>query len=147
MALSESALNEIRSELATLHQVRVRVDDRIRILESVLAPFDLREVGLPITIALPASGSTLSNITSAKEPHEPMPLPATTGKVGLRASAIAVLRERGPLRASEIAEILRERGFSEEGAKTPLSTRVYNDLWRMAERGHLKSEGGLFRLN
>ena len=31
-------------------------------------------------------------------------------------------------------------------SKTPLPTRVYNDLWRMSNNGQVVNENGVFRL-
>lgn len=139
MPLSESARNELRTELKTLHQVKSAVDDRIKALEAVLTPFDFGQAGLPFLVRFGENGN------SDNEP-EPLPIPGTTGETGLRASVLALLREyKRPMRAPEIAKILVQRGFSSIG-KTPLSVRIYNDLWRVAEKGDVENDDGTFSL-
>ena len=64
---------------------------------------------------------------------------------GLRAAILDVLREHGPMRAPQIAQILEQTGFKND-SKTPLTTRVYNDCWRIIERELVENNDGIFGL-
>jgi hypothetical protein len=154
MPLSEAALQEIRTELADLHQLRVIVDERTRALEAILKPFDFAQFGLPFAssalsaaVSVVSSAPTLSGAghvsasTSATLSDAPNPYAGT----GLRSAALSVLSELGSARAPEVAKILEERGFP-TGGKTRFSTRVYNDLFRLTKTGKLEVNNGVFRV-
>jgi hypothetical protein len=68
--------------------------------------------------------------------------------LGLREAARVVLKEfpRG-LKPNLLAIQMEQHGFkSETDAKTPLVTRVRNELWRMAKKGELRNQRGTYSL-
>lgn len=136
MPLSQSTLDEIRSELTHLHQAKVRIDERVRALESILTPFDFRNVGLPFAPVEPTAGGNGHRPAEAESGD-------ALNDTGLRSAILGVLRELGPVRAPKVAETLLARGFKDTG-KTRFSTRVYNDLWRMSQTGKIDNKNGMF---
>ena len=148
MPLSESAKDEIRSELAALHRLKVSLDERVKALEAVLAPFDFAHVSLQ-------PGTRKAGIAAVAHDGIRYDAPKTLGGLfpngiipgaGLRPAILAVLKERGPSKATEVTKVLVDRKFPTDSAKTPLNTRVYNDLYRMAQLDQIKMENGLFSL-
>ncbi len=143
MPLSESTLNEIRNELVGLHQVQAQVHDRIKALEAILTPLDLGQGALPFHRG---QGPAIQNVPELFPPvvtQEPSPYAGT----GLRAAILDLLRTLGPMRAPDVAKALVKMDFHDD-SKTPLPTRVYNDLWRMSRvpNGPVVKENGAFQL-
>jgi hypothetical protein len=138
MPLSLSTLSEIRTELANLHQLKVAIDERTRALEAILVPLDLGQVALPF-LQHGDNGRTVES-TTAREATPP-----PSANTGLRAAILDELRKHGPRRAPEVAKRLAAKGFTNDSS-TPLSTRVYNDLWRMSQKGVVTSRDGVFEL-
>lgn len=143
MALSESTINDIKAELAELHQLKAKIDDRLRILEAALEPLDLPLNGHPQDASL--SGVTAQTATgrvvvirrpSARHQYE---------STGLRKAILEMLKARGPMRSPDVAAALEEKGF-ENDSQTPLATRVYNDLWRMSQKNVVKNAYGEFSI-
>jgi hypothetical protein len=140
MPLSTSAIKEIDTELATLHRLQAEINDRIATLEAAKKPFQFGQAAqtpLPLRAAN-GHGGRVSETASVS--------PSASTNNGLRAAIIDVLREEGPKRAPEIAVVLETRGFS-AGSTTPLSTRIYNDLWRLRKKDLVVGKkGGVFEL-
>jgi hypothetical protein len=136
MPLSESTLNEIRTELTSLHEVKVRIEERVRALEAILVPLDFGQAALPFLRK--EERATVMQPTQARGTN----LYASNG---LRAAILDLLRANGPMRAPAVAKVLSTNGFNND-SKTKLSTRVYNDLWRMREAGILTNNNGAFSL-
>ena len=68
--------------------------------------------------------------------------------MGLREAARKVLESfpRG-LKPLGVAAQMEVRGFqSDTEAKTPLVTRIRNELWRMGKKGELESNRGVYRV-
>jgi hypothetical protein len=110
-----------------------RLDARAEAIRAVLEPFDFNQTTLPF----PASPV---NLTGAA----PKAVISKFAATGLRAAILEVLKEHGPMRAPQIARILEQTGFKSD-SKTPLSTRIYNDCWRMIELDLVENDGGLFK--
>jgi len=113
MALSQSASRELTAELKTLERQRQNLDQRIaaiRLLTGVGA--------LDVDHRLPFSFSAGEQATA---------VPADG--VGLRAVIRTVLAG-GHMAPSQVIVAVKESGYKHEG-KTPLETRVYNELGRL----------------
>lgn len=41
--------------------------------------------------------------------------------------------------------MLADSGFA-NASKTPLAIRVYNDLWRLSQKGVVRSDDGVFKM-
>lgn len=140
MPLSESALREIRSELSALHELQVKVNERVKALEAILVPFDFTQAALPFRVSHPPAQhgepSTNGSKEAARNPY---------ASTGLRAAILEVLQHHGPMRAPEIAAALERKGFANDSS-TPLTTRVYNDAWRMTQRDIVENKDGAFSL-
>jgi hypothetical protein len=139
MPFSESTLTEIRAELQTLHQIEVQIAERIKALEAILTPFDFGQAGLPFQppATAPLAVALAEQVSVSDR--------AVVGiNTGLRAAILNVLKLRGPKRAPEVARILEQSGFDGSDSKTPLATRVYNDLWRMDGKGIVENRSGVF---
>jgi hypothetical protein len=145
MPLSQSALDEIQSELSLLDQLKAKIDARKAALEAVLTPFDFGQVTLPFMHGGGSNGSTHRETASVNSPElgfreaEKNP----SANTGLRAAILEVLRQRGPKRSADVAATLKADGFT-EGGSTPLPVRVYNDLWRMSQKGTVVNKDGVF---
>lgn len=139
MPLSRAFLDELQLELKGLHQLKVKIDERIRAIEAFMVPLDLGQVALPF----------LQGDNGHNAEHQPVQSrDATAGSSannGLRKAILDTLRHNGPNRAPEVAKILKTKGFTNDSA-TPLSTRVYNDLWRMSKAGIVAGKNGVFGL-
>lgn len=160
MPLSQSAQDELRAELANIEtyrkQLNDRLDERAMAIRAILEPFAvLPPVAQPVTL-LPSSDSLKAAATvieslrerldkATKPPVLPLSGPTKFANTGLRASIVEVLRAKGPLRAPAVAKVLEASGFAND-SKTPLATRVYNDLWRMKEAGLVENHDGEFSL-
>jgi len=149
--LSPSAQNELRAELGAIEafrkQINAKLDARARVIQQVLEPFDVGQTKLPF-------GANGGGVTDSAEQLRDRLRTATALKItitnkfastGLRAAILDVLKTSGPGRAPKIAAILEHAGFKND-SKTPLATRVYNDLWRMIEPGIVENKDGVFRL-
>jgi hypothetical protein len=132
MPLSPSTITDLRAELVRLRDLQATVVERIKMLEAMIEHFDITQ-GSPQPVAV-----------SLLKP-ESQAFHNRFASTGLRSAALAVLRERGPMRAPDIAAQLEEDGFKNDSS-TPLGTRVYNDLWRLSAKGRLKLELGVFSL-
>lgn len=150
MPLSPSTLADLRAELASLQTLRDRIDQRIQVLEAATKPFDVAQAVLPLSESELASGfgtnipidaGKLATTGHPPNLHFHNPFAST----GLRNAIVQVLRKRGPMRAPDVANVLESVGFKNDSS-TPLATRVYNDLWRMAQKGVAKNEYGVFSL-
>jgi len=130
MPLSPSTIDDIKAEIASLRELETKIKARVQALEAILVPLGgSREIAYPATGIVP-----------------PLPKGNRFASTGLRGAIIATLRERGiGMRAPDIAAILEREGFPNDSS-TPLGTRVYNDLWRLAQKGGVKSEMGVFTL-
>ena len=62
---------------------------------------------------------------------------------GFREAIRQLIRQRPGIKRAEITETLKQTGVATNG-RTSLSTRVYNDLWRMEKAGkiHCAPDGG-----
>lgn len=139
--LSPSALLEIRTELDALRAFEKKVAERIAALEAIQQPFDLAQGALPL--GRPSNGTHVPMRGTATEVLRQMA--SKYSSTGLRAAILDALRA-GPMRAPQVAAILKDQGFTSD-SPTPLTTRVYNDLWRMKEAGTLEGRpGGIFAL-
>lgn len=145
MALSPAVLSELRSELENLHRMRVQIDERTKAIEAILSPLDLGQVSIPFgrhdfepdVVLTAPNGNQI--IVHAKRP--------VSANNGLRVAALKVLRKHGPGRAPDVARQMIADGWMEDGKSTPLPIRVYNDLWRLAQKGEaVISENGVFAL-
>lgn len=149
MALSTTAQDELRAELAAIETLRKqfnqKLDARAESIRAVLEPFDFNQTALPF-----AENTRPTSAPDASKPRG-LALPALNIVIrnkfgsGLRPAILEVLREHGPMRAPQIAKILEQTGFKND-SKTPLATRVYNDCWRMIELDVVENDGGLFNL-
>ncbi len=113
--MTDDTIAELRAEIVALAAQRDAIDARLAALATVL-------------------GEVVSPRCS------PRVMPA-----GLRAAAIGLLAEQGPMRAAAVARILIERGFTST-ANTKLSTLIYNDLWRLSRKGVVVADGSKFSL-
>ena len=157
MPLSESAQDELRAELAAIDTLRKqmtqKLDARADVIRAVLEPFDFNQAALPFaqsdrqaTVASAAPKDDLdSRVRAALAPTINIVVRNKFASTGLRAAILGVLEEHGPLKAKSVAQILHQTGFKND-SKTPLQTRVYNDLWRMIEPGLVENNDGVFRL-
>jgi hypothetical protein len=129
MPLSDATIIELRSELLSLKDRRRDLDRRISAIESLLGS---------------EPGGTAQGSLLPVEPHRVVePVPA-----GLRASALQILAKSDrPMKAPEIAAVLLKQGF-QNTASTSLSTRIYNDFYRLSKDGHVvkRDEDGRFIL-
>jgi hypothetical protein len=141
MPLSDAALKEIRAELSALHQLKVKVEERVRALESILTPLEF-DTPRQLDLAISDRGERVTQFEAGEEEPSFANRYASTG---LRAAILDVLGKRGALRAPEVAQLLQKHGFKND-SKTPLQTRVYNDLWRLTQRGVVTKEDGAFNL-
>ncbi len=69
--------------------------------------------------------------------------------LGLREAAKKVLEAAAPkgLKPMVVAQRMEDQGFrSMTNATTPVVTRVRNELWRMAQKGDLRSVRGTYSL-
>jgi hypothetical protein len=133
MPFSPTFLVEIDKELASLRGVRDKLDERIRALEAIKQPLDILQVGLPF----PSNMSESGNPVNGQEPFR-------FGET-FRDTVREAMKRIGPARAPAVARWLEARGFVNESS-TRLATRVYNDMWRMAQTGMATAEDGVFRL-
>jgi hypothetical protein len=140
MPFSKSTLDELRTELTGLHQLKAKIDARVAAIESVLTPFDFQG-------ALPFASPNGKHGTSSALPQTPKAEDRNPyANTGLRAAILDVLRTHGAQRAPDVAEILVRQGFKDDSS-TPLPTRVYNDLWRLGQKdGTVVNESGVFRV-
>lgn len=139
MPLSDSTLNEIRNELVGLHQVQAQVNDRIKALEAILTPLDLGQGALPFQRVQGGTIPSGSKVFPPSVTQTPSPYAGT----GLRAAILDILRTLGPMRSPQVAKALGRLDFKND-SKTPLPTRVYNDLWRMSQKGTVLNDNGVF---
>jgi hypothetical protein len=148
MSLNKATLDDLQAELERLHVLKGKIDQRVTAIEAILTPFDFGQVTLPFQS--PAGGP---NGKGATPSNLHLPPPQTVAQVaaglgavgtGLRAAILQVVREKGPIRAKAVSRILEARGLTFEGSSTPLPVRVYNDLWRMSEKGLLEKKDGVF---
>jgi hypothetical protein len=137
MPFSDSTLSEIRAELVTLHQWQVRISERVKALESILEPFDFGQMALGFAPAPPEPPLQVA-ITENVRVQD-----SVGANTGLRARVLDTLKKHGPMRAPQVARYLTSEGY-EDDSKTPLSTRIYNDLWRMSEKKLIGNENGMF---
>lgn len=149
MGLSNAAQAEIRAELAELDELKRRIDDRAAVLKAVLEPFGLVTPVQPTQQAhadvRPENVIADLRQRFAGQAATYQVQPSPYASTGLRAAILGVLRTHGPSRAPVVAKVLDTVGFQNDSA-TPLPTRVYNDLWRMSEKGILSNQNGLFAL-
>jgi hypothetical protein len=125
MPFSPTFIAEIDKEVAGLRALRDKIDERIRSLEAVKRPLDIGP-----------SSRQLELIPPGQDQGQP----AT-----FRSMVRAALRATGPARAPQVAKRLEANGFKND-SPTRLAVRVYNDLWRMAQSGGAKVDGGVFTL-
>lgn len=85
------------------------LDDRLRALDERIAALEATVGATPSAEAAPAEPAP-----EPKQPERPAPrrrvTAAPSGRVGLHDEMIAVLRERGPMTAGELAAAIAERG-------------------------------------
>ena len=144
--LSDGAIKELQDELLELYQLQVRVAERITAIDAVLTPLDLGESnhlrGVVGAGSIEAQGQVFAPVVTPTI-ELPVRQPKRYADMGLRAAVLDALHQHGPKRSPEIAKILSEAGFENEG-KTPLPTRVYNDLWRLSAKGKVTNDDGVF---
>ncbi len=64
----------------------------------------------------------------------------------LNDAIVIVLKEMGPIKSSEVAQELINQGYLDD-KKTPLSTRVSTQMWRMNAKGMIrKGDSGDYSL-
>lgn len=107
MALSENAVRELRAELRS-------IEEEIRALEA--SADALRQVL--------GEGQQVSLLGEAMLPARPS---------SFKAMVVTVIRENPGIRVPAIKAILKERGWMPDG-NTDLGHRVYNEVWRMANK-------------
>jgi hypothetical protein len=134
MPLSPSTIQDIKTELAEIRALKATLETRERALEAILVPFNVSST--------PTRPHQAGEVVAAVgvEHH-----PKTGASTGLRTAILDTLKARGPMRSPDIAVVLEKAGFPNESS-TPLATRVYNDLWRMAQKGIVRSDTGVFSL-
>ena len=80
---------------------------------------------------------------SAKAGQIPSRKQPISDNTGFREAMRKVIREQAGILRKDITAKLKRTGTQVRG-RTPLSTRVYNDLWRMEKSGEVQrdSKGG-----
>ena len=129
MPLSHSTITELRGELLSLKDRRRDIERRIAALESLLAA---EPGGTEQGSLLPTPNGDAADALFS----------------GLRASALNVLaKATRPMKAPEVAAVLSKQGFQNTGS-TSLTTRVYNDLYRLSKSADVvvRDTAGRFRL-
>lgn len=143
MAFSPSTLLELRQELEGLNQLKAGVEARIRAIEALLTPFDVGQAGLPFQ---PEGGTNgMIRVVPSRAIRVREVDDQSFVSTGLRAAILDTLKRHGANRAPDVAKMLTMQGFNND-SKTPLNTRVYNDLWRMSQKGLVTSDDGVFSL-
>ena len=137
MAFSDSTIKELQCEIATAKQMRRGIDARISGLEAILA-------------SEPTRLST-SHIPDATHQHKAVSTKKSTKKRAagthgarrkrqpLRATVSAVIERTPGLTSGQMAQVLKDRGFSVRG-KTNLRNRVYHELYRMVQLGLVRKD-------
>lgn len=122
MALSPAVVQELTSELDSLERKKQDIDERIHAINLILRKSPT-----------PRRAPTLQ----FEEPSRY----TTTSSEGLRGVLRGVLA-KGALTPGDAIRAVRDVGFATSG-KTPLETRVYNELGRMKKDGQVRrdSEG------
>jgi hypothetical protein len=140
MPLSRNAVGELQGELKSLQGLKARLDERIAAINAILTPMDFGQAELAFT------GTQTPAPISARLPRKRRQRAVGGGSTGLRAAVMKALQERGPMTARSIAAVLTEQGFQDD-ARTPLSQRIYNDLYRLAssDDSGIVLENKLFR--
>ncbi len=121
MNLSRSTTKELQRELAALRLKRQQIDAKIAAVEAILTPETV-----PSVLALTPPPTTMK---TALDQTRRQNLPFRGQR--LRATILTVMRQQPGLQPLLVTEALKEGGFDTAG-KTPLHTRVYNELWRLA---------------
>jgi len=112
MPFSPTTIRELDSELVALAAERQRIDAKIAAIRALL--------NQP-----PVAGRT------PPTPKRQAPIPRKKGSSGLRdAIADALRADPSGASAADVVSAVSERGITVDG-KTPLKTRVYNELHRM----------------
>jgi hypothetical protein len=126
MALSPATLQDLTTELKSLEREKQDIDERIHAINLLLRESHTHQQTLPIPLDEPKSRTT-------------------TGSDGLRGMLRGVLA-KGALTPGDTIRAVREAGFAAPG-KTPLETRVYNELGRMKKDGQVRrDEKGRYEL-
>ena len=116
MALSASARSELRQELIALRKERQHVEKKITAILAILEDATPQDA--------PGDVHELPELPGLETSHRPASLH--------RAILNAMGRKGRPVKPKEITGLLRSEAFPSEG-KTPLETRVRNEMWRMSE--------------
>lgn len=141
MPLSPSTINDIKIELAALHELKAKIDERVHALEAILVPLDFGQSALPfLGEAAPQVIDGQHRVSVATEA-----IKNTFASTGLRAAILRVLRTEGPMRSPDVAHVLEKLGFQND-SHTALPVRVYNDLWRMSQKDIVTNKYGVFEL-
>jgi hypothetical protein len=122
MNLSKNTTKELQRELAALKLKRQQLDTKIAAVEAILTPEVVPAVPLVVSPA---------GIRPTGSPARPQNLPFKGQP--LRAAIQTVMRQQPGLQPLLVTQALRDGGFDLHG-KTDLHTRVYNELWRMANK-------------
>lgn len=90
------------------------LDDRLRALDERIAALEATVGATPSAEAAPANPAPAETAPEPKQPERPAPrrrvTAAPSGRVGLHDEMIAVLRERGPMTAGDLAAAIADRG-------------------------------------
>ncbi len=138
MSLSPSTVLDLRKELEGLNRIRTHAEARIKAIEAILVPFDMGPATLPFSPSEGTNGS--GHRPKVRDVADP-----SFVSTGLRAAILDSLKRRGTGRAADVSKMLVMQGFKND-SPTPLTTRVYNDLWRLSQKGVVDSKDGVFTL-
>jgi len=136
MPFSAAVVSELQGEVKRLERDRAVIDARLDALRKILGEEQMSDGGTwgsVFSVGVSPSGR-------ASQSASPIPGPDARS---FRDEVLAVIRQHPGVKAAFVARALREHGVA-PGGNTPLSHRVYNEVWRMTNNGVLRKndDGG-----
>jgi hypothetical protein len=139
MALSRSALDELRRELADVRHARDLLDARIQGLELILAADQAggtthngEELDLPVRALRPPTTVRRNGVGRRRE------------KGSFRRMVLDALQKAPGSKSADLARLIEDEGFRISGS-TSLRNRISHEIYRLRRLGVVRRErGGLY---